>query len=111
MKRFLVALSLVMAMCFSILPGAAFAAPAYQTPFSVSITYQNVGTGTATINVSFFAENSGTAQTFSAGTPSQISAHSRLLIGRFSSARLPGNCRRSKTSHSPVGGLGTLSRR
>lgn len=68
MKRILVAFSLVMAMCVSILPGAAFAAPAYQTPFSVAITYQNVGTGPATINVSFFAENSGSAQTFSAGT-------------------------------------------
>ena len=68
MKRFLVALSLVMAMCFSILPGAAFAAPAYSTAFSVSITYQNVGSATATVNVSFFAENSATAQTYSAGT-------------------------------------------
>ncbi|HNP70730.1 MAG TPA: hypothetical protein PKK15_06470 [Kouleothrix sp.] len=81
MKRFLVALSLVMAMCFSILPGAAFAAPAYQTPFSVSITYQNVGTGTATINVSFFAENSGTAQTFSAGTLA-AGASTSLSVGQ-----------------------------
>lgn len=81
MKRILVAFSLVMAMCLSIMPGAAFAAPAYQTPFSVSITYQNVGTGPATINVSFFAENSGSAQTFSAGTLN-AGASTSLSVGQ-----------------------------
>ena len=81
MKRFLVALSLVMAMCFSIVPNAAFAASAYQTPFSVSITYQNVGNALATVNVSFFAENSGTAQNFSAGTLA-AGASTSLSVGK-----------------------------
>jgi hypothetical protein len=33
---------------------------AYQTAFTTSITYQNVGSGTATINLDFYAENGAT---------------------------------------------------
>jgi hypothetical protein len=37
--------------------------PAYQTAFTTSITYQNVGTASATIQILFYSENSGTAIT------------------------------------------------
>jgi len=57
----LLALALTVAMAFTLMPSAASAAPAYTTAFGVSVTYQNVGTGPATIVFDFFTENSGTA--------------------------------------------------
>jgi hypothetical protein len=33
---------------------------AYTTPFTTAVTYQNIGTGSATINLSIYAENSAT---------------------------------------------------
>lgn len=63
MKRILLALALTAAMAFTLMPNAASAAPAYTTAFTVSVTYQNVGTDTATITMDFFAEKSGTAIT------------------------------------------------
>src|SRR4051794_23017584 len=56
----LLALALTVAMAFTLMPSAASAAPAYTTAFGVSITYQNVGTDSATIVFDFFTENSGT---------------------------------------------------
>jgi len=57
----LLALVLTVAMAFTLMPSAASAAGAYSTAFGVSVTYQNVGTGPATIVFDFFTENSGTA--------------------------------------------------
>src|SRR4051794_2148888 len=57
----LLALALTVAMAFTLMPSAASAAPACTTAFGVSVTYQNVGTGPATIVFDFFTENSGTA--------------------------------------------------
>jgi hypothetical protein len=57
----LLALALTVAMAFTLMPSAASAASAYNTAFGVSVTYQNVGTGPATIVFDFFTENSGTA--------------------------------------------------
>lgn len=59
MKRKLLGIAAAIGLLFSIVP-AALAAPAYTTPWQVSITYQNVGTASATISIDFFAENSGT---------------------------------------------------
>ena len=80
MKRVLAVVALVMAMGVAMLPGAAAAAPAYSTPFSVAITYQNVGTGTATINFSFFSEGNGTAITIP-GTSLAAGASTSLGVG------------------------------
>ncbi len=41
--------------------GIARADTAYTASFTTSITYQNIGSGTATVVVTFYAENSGTA--------------------------------------------------
>lgn len=88
MKRVFVIMALVMAMAVAMLPGAAAAAPAYSTPFSVAITYQNVGTGTATINFSFFQENSGTAITIpgaalAAGASTSLGVGTAITSGSF----------------------------
>ena len=55
---FLVVLSLLVAVAGVASP---VSAAAYGTSFTTSITYMNVGTGTATIVVDFYAEASGTA--------------------------------------------------
>ena len=80
MKRILLALTLVLALGISLLPGAASAAPAYSTAFTVSITYQNVGLDAATVNVDFFQEGSGTAINFSAGSLN-AGASTSLAVG------------------------------
>src|SRR5438552_13863383 len=76
----LLALALTVAMAFTLMPSAASAAPAYTTAFSVSVTYQNVGTGSATISFDFFAENSGTAITVPAAALAK-NASTSLSIG------------------------------
>ncbi len=80
MKRILLALTLVLALGISLLPGAASAAAAYSTAFTVSITYQNVGLDAATVNVDFFQEGSGTAINFSAGSLN-AGASTSLAVG------------------------------
>lgn len=67
MKRMLLALALTAAMAFTLMPSAASAAPAYNTAFTVAVTYQNVGTAQANaVVVDFFAEGSGAAINFPA---------------------------------------------
>lgn len=46
--------------------GSAHAQNAYSAAFTTSITYQNVGSGTATVVFSFYPENNGTAITYNA---------------------------------------------
>lgn len=87
MKRILLALTLAFALCFSMVPGSANAS-AYTTAFSVAITYQNVGQQTATINFSFFQENSGTAITIpgaslAAGASTSLSVGTAISSGSF----------------------------
>ena len=87
MKRVLVTLTMAFALCFAMLPTGANAG-AYATPFSVAITYQNVGTGPATINFSFFAENSGTAITIpgaalAAGASTSLNVGTAITSGSF----------------------------
>lgn len=54
---------------------------AYTTPFTTAVTYQNVGTGSATINLSFYAENtSSTAASISLATL-PINAATSIFIG------------------------------
>lgn len=67
MKRILLALVLTFGLCLALVPNAS-AAPAYNTAFTVSITYQNVGTVPGSVSVDFFQEGSGTAINFNAGT-------------------------------------------
>jgi hypothetical protein len=54
----LVIIAFVAAMAF---PGGSVNAQAYTTAFTTSITYLNVGSGSATVSLNFYAENSGTA--------------------------------------------------
>ena len=62
MKRKLITLATLTMLVISAIgmPGTV-AAQAYSTTFTTSITYQNVGTGTATISMLFYPENNGTA--------------------------------------------------
>ena len=64
--------------------------PAYSTPFVTAITYQNVGSGTATIQFQFYNEKSGTAinvtRTLNAGA-----SDSMFVGGLTGSEALPSN--------------------
>lgn len=55
-------------------------AGAYNTPFTTSITYQNVGDGPATISLSFFAESSATPITISLPQLAKL-AGSSIYVG------------------------------
>jgi hypothetical protein len=66
MKRFLLAFALMLGLCLGLVPSAS-AAPAYNTAFTVSLTYQNVGLSKAAVIIDFFQEGSGTAINFPAG--------------------------------------------
>jgi len=79
----LLALALTAAMAFTLMPSAAGAAPAYTTPFGVSVTYQNVGSGPAKISFDFYTENSGTAITVPAADLAK-NASTSLSIGSVS---------------------------
>jgi len=79
----LLALALTVAMAFTLMPSSASAAPAYTTAFAVSITYQNVGTDSATIAFDFFTENSGTAINVTAAALAQ-NASTSLSIASVS---------------------------
>ncbi|GIV67489.1 hypothetical protein [Caldilinea sp.] len=69
---------------------AAAQQPAYNTPFVTSITYQNVGTGTATIQFQFYNEKSATpinvTRTLNAGA-----SDSMFVGGLTGSEALPSN--------------------
>jgi hypothetical protein len=82
-KRMLLALALTAAMAFTLMPSAASAAPAYSTAFGVSVTYQNVGTGDASISFAFYTENSGTQIPVAAPILKQ-NASASLSIGSVS---------------------------
>lgn len=56
--KFIAILTIIMAL-FAVVSSAS-AQIAYNAPFTTSITYQNVGTGTATIVFQFYPENNGT---------------------------------------------------
>jgi len=55
---------------------------AYKTSFSTAVTYQNVGSDTATITFSFYAEGKSTATTYQTTLP--VNAGSSLLVGNVS---------------------------
>ena len=79
----LLALALTAAMALTLMPSAASAAPAYSTAFGVSVTYQNVGTGDASISFAFYTENSGTQIPVAAPILKQ-NASASLSIGSVS---------------------------
>ncbi len=60
MKRIRLFTILALIAAFFAVVGSASAQIAYNAPFTTSITYQNVGTGTATIVFQFYPENNGT---------------------------------------------------
>jgi hypothetical protein len=87
MKRILLALVLALVVGFSVAPSA-YAAPAYNTAFTVAITYQNVGSLPADITVDFFQEGSGTAINFpngtlNAGASTSLSVGTAITSGSF----------------------------
>ena len=81
MKRFKLTLLFVVVALFAVV-GVSYAQIAANASFTTSITYQNVGTGTATINFAFYPENNGTpinvSKTLAAG------AGSSLFVGSLS---------------------------
>ena len=89
MKRMLLALVLTAAMAFTLMPSAASAAPAYNTAFTVSVTYQNVGTAKAnTVVVDFFAEGSSAAISWPVAAL-ESGASTSLAIGSVTSISTP----------------------
>lgn len=73
-------------------------AGAYSTPFTTSITYQNVGTGPASISLSFFAESSASPVTINlpqlaklAGTSIYVGSVSNIANGFKGSAVMTSN--------------------
>ncbi|WP_420645554.1 hypothetical protein [Candidatus Leptofilum sp.] len=62
--------------------GSVFAGSAYNAAFTTSITYQNVGSGDATIVFSFYPENDGTAIPINATLPQGAGAS--LYVGGLS---------------------------
>jgi hypothetical protein len=87
MKRILLALVLALVVGFSVAPST-YAAPAYNTAFTVAITYQNVGSLPADITVDFFQEGSGTAINFpngtlNAGASTSLSVGTAITSGSF----------------------------
>jgi hypothetical protein len=71
-------------MALTLVPGSASAAAAYTTPFAVSVTYQNVGTDSATVVFDFFAEGSGTAINVPSSAPLAKNASTSLSIASVS---------------------------
>ena len=65
MKRITIFLVLGLLVAFAFV-GSAHAQNAYSAAFTTSITYQNVGTGTASVVFSFYPENNGTPITYPA---------------------------------------------
>lgn len=75
MKRLFVSIALLLALGFAGVPSGADAAGAYFTSFTVSITYMNISSSPAAIQVSFYPENDGTPINFSpANLPGNASA-------------------------------------
>ena len=66
-----------------IVPGMVFA-QAYGTSFTTSVTYQNVGTGDATITVSFYPDSTTTTPINITTDPLPPNASSSLYIGSLS---------------------------
>jgi hypothetical protein len=92
MKRILLVLTLVMALVAVMVPAAVGAAPAYSTPFTVSITYQNVGLGAADVSISYYSENSGTpAVVFPAGSLAAGASTSKLVGEAVTSGSFKGS--------------------
>lgn len=60
MKRVRLVVILTLLLVLATVGMASAQSPAYQTPFTTSVTYQNVGTSTATIVFSFYPEMNGT---------------------------------------------------
>ncbi len=56
MKRFRLIVILALVLVMATVGMASAQSPAYQTPFTTSVTYQNVGTSNATIVFSFYPE-------------------------------------------------------
>lgn len=71
-------LALLLTLALSV--GAASAQSAYQTSFTTSITYQNVGAAAANVSLNFYDENSGTAINI-AQDPLPASAGTSLFVG------------------------------
>jgi hypothetical protein len=60
MKTKLGALVLALVLMLAMIPAVGAQGPAYQTAFTTSITYQNVSDASSSIQIDFYAENSGT---------------------------------------------------
>jgi hypothetical protein len=60
MKTKLGALVLALVLMLAMIPAVGAQGPAYQTAFTTSITYQNVSNANSSIQIDFYAENSGT---------------------------------------------------
>ena len=88
--RFNVAILVAIALLIASFGIASAQQPAYNTPFVTSITYQNVGSGTATIQFQFYNEKSGTSinvtRTLNAGA-----SDSMFVGGLTGSEALPSN--------------------
>lgn len=82
MKKFLVtSLALLTTMLVSV---TAFAGPAYESSFTTAVTFQNVGTETATIQFKFYNEANGTAIDHAVDAL-PAGAGSSLYVGNISS--------------------------
>jgi len=57
---------------------------AYSTPFTTAVTYQNVGTGSATINLTFYAENSSSTAASIALASLPANAATSIFVGNVS---------------------------
>jgi hypothetical protein len=73
MKRFKFALMLVVVLAL-LTAITVFAGNAYNASFTTSVTYQNVGSGAATVSFQFYPENNGTPITYQTTLPQNAGA-------------------------------------
>lgn len=103
MKKLMVFFFLISTMVLSV-SGIAFAGPAYQAAFTSSVTYQNVGTGTADVQFSFYPENNGTPIVVNRQVPAGAGAS--LFIGGLNEINPGFNGSAVMSSNEPI--LATL---
>lgn len=81
MRRIQLALLLALLLVLASVGLASAQLPAYQTPFITAITYQNVGTATATVTFSFYPEANGSPVNVT--RPLNAGAGSSLNVGQL----------------------------
>lgn len=86
--RILVILALAFGLVLGVAPRSASAA-AYGASWQVAITYQNVGSEAATVNIDFYAEGSSTAISFSPSGTLAPYASTSLAVGSVSGLSSP----------------------